>query len=444
MNDVIVVGAGLAGLMAARSLQRAGLKVQVLEARERVGGRVYSRMDDSVPHPIEYGAEFIEGPDSLSWRLLREAGAALVETAGETWSSQGGLHREDRFRAGVDELLPHLPRGGEDRSLLAALHEVAPGDTWREARRRVSAYVEGFDAAPVDEVSLRWFLEVEASEPGGQTAGQFHCLGGNDRLATHLAAELDGALHLGQVVRALRWAPGTVTVETGQGSFQARAALLTLPVGVWQAEAGEGAVTLTPELQGHRAAARRLRMGAVVKVTLHFQDRFWEDLRAGDDSLSRLKSLQTGGAVPSFWTRLPVHAPLLVAWAGGPAAEQLRVLGQAELRSVVLGELARALGLAPEVVGAQLTGWHFHDWGADPYARGAYSYVPAGALDARDALSAPVAGTLYFAGEATAGGGHTATMEGALLSGERAAREVLAQLRPGWGRGESGDHSGTL
>ncbi len=428
MTDVIVIGAGLAGLMAARTLRRAGLSVQVVEARERVGGRVYSRMDQEIPHPIEYGAEFIEGPDSLSWRLLREAGAALIETTGDSWSSHAGLRREDGIRVGLDEVLPHLPREGADVTLQRALETVVPGDTWREVRARVAQYVEGFDAAPVDEVSLRWFLEVEANEPGGQTSGQFHTLSGNDRLATHLAADLQGALHLGHVVREVRWAPGEVAVDTSRGPLHARAAVVTLPIGVWQAEAGEGAVTFAPDVPEHRAAARRLAMGSVVKVTLRFRDRFWEDLRADGASLFALKFLQTAEAVPTFWTRLPAHAPLLVAWAGGRAAEHLRALGEAELRSVVLESLARALNLPHTLVGAQVVGWHYHDWGADPYARGAYSFVPAGALEARDALSAPMANTLFFAGEATATAGHTATMEGALMSGERAAREVLAHL----------------
>lgn len=427
MADVIVIGAGLSGLMAARELQRAGLKAVVLEARDRPGGRVFSHPAASPVPPAEYGAEFIEGPDSLSWRLLREAGAALIEASGETWTARGTqLERRESFRAGVDEVLPHLPRGGEDRTLLAALEEVTPGDTWAGTRDLVKRYVEGFDAAPVDRVSLKWFLEVEASEPGGRNAGQFHTLGGNGGLAHHLARALGDALHLEQTVREVRWSRGHAEVVTGDRTWSARAVLLTLPVGVWQAREGEGAVRFVPDVPRYRAAADRLAMGAVVKVTLHFGDRFWEDLRAGDASLSGLKFLQTDGAVPTFWTRLPAHTPLLVAWAGGTAAEQLSRLSREELKAAVLGSLAQALHLPPAEVEAQLQGWHFHDWGTDPFSRGAYSYVPAGALDAREALGTPTEDTLFVAGEATAKGGHTATMEGALLSGQRAARQVLA------------------
>ncbi len=427
MADVIVIGAGLSGLMAARDVRRAGLDVRVLEARDRVGGRVFSRLDERAT-PIEYGAEFIEGPQSLSWQLLREANAALIGADGEAWSARGGaLRRQDTFRAGVDAALPHLPRGGPDRTLGAALREVVPGETWAETREGVRRYVEGFDAAPMDRVSLAWFLEVEASEPGGGGAGQFHTLDGNDRLAVHLAGALNGHVQLGQVAREVRWSPGRVEIETQRGVFAAPAAVVTLPVGVWQARGGQGAVRFAPDLPRHRAAADQLAMGAVVKLTLHFRDRFWEDVGAQDATLFKLKFLQTDGPVPTFWTRLPAHAPLVVAWAGGPVAERLSRLPHPELLDAALNSFADALGVARGEVRRQLLGWHLHDWQADPFSRGAYSYMPAGALTARDALRAPVQDTLFFAGEATAPGGHTATMEGALLSGRRAAREVLAQ-----------------
>lgn len=431
MIDVLVIGAGFAGLMAARELTRTGLTVRVLEARTRVGGRVHSRAVPGVTPPIEYGAEFMEGPGTLSWALLREAGAALVEADGDNWAAESGhLEQREAFRSGVDELLPHLPRGGPDRPLGEVLREIAPGDTWAGAREGVRRYVEGFNLSPVEHVSLHWFLEVEEGAPGGGAAGQYHTLGGNDAVAHHLAAELGGAVTLGAPVTALRWGPGEVTAVTPHGEFQARAAVLTVPIGVWQARGGEGAFTLDPDVPELRGAAGRLAMGSVLKAVLHFQDRFWEDLRAGEDALARLKFLQTDQAVPSFWTRMPAHTPLLVAWAGGPAAAELLQLPEAEQRRAVLDSLAAALGLPAEEVGAQLAGYHLHDWDADSYARGGYSYVPAGALDAREVLCTPVQHTLFVAGEATAGDGHTATMEGALRSGVRAAAQVHAALRP--------------
>lgn len=426
--DVVILGAGCAGLMAARTLQRAGRRVRVLEARSRVGGRVYSQMNPELPHPTEFGAEFVEGPGTHSWALLREGGAALVAADGQSWSVQDGqLTDQETFRAGVDLVLDKLPQGGEDRTLQAALEQTIPGPAWARERDLVRQYAEGFDASPVDRVSLRWFLEVEANQPGGGDEPQYHCLSGNDRIARVLAAGLGDAVQLDSVVRELHWSPGRAEAYTDRGRVVARAAVVTLPIGVWQAPAGaEGAVRFVPEVPEKRAAADRLAMGAVFKATLHFRDRFWEDLPAGQATLLDLKFLQTGGALPSFWTRLPVRAPLMVAWAGGPAAERLLAQSGPEQRATIIAELARALLVAPEVVEAQLTGWELHDWGRDPYARGAYSYVPVGALDARDVLAAPLAGTLYVAGEATARAGHTATMEGALLSGLRAAQEVLA------------------
>jgi monoamine oxidase len=185
------------------------------------------------------------------------------------------------------------------------------------------------------------------------------------------------------------------------------------------------------------AHARRMRMGTVVRATLVFSSRFWcdDDLAiARSDLATELKNLSflfTSQLTPTtWWTAMPENSPVITGWVGGPKAEMLQNRFRAggasgTLLTVWLRTLSRAFGMSERALNERLTSWHAHDWSADEHARGAYSYVPAGALDASDKMSMPVAGTLYFAGEHTDTSGHWGTVHGALRSGLRAARQVL-------------------
>jgi monoamine oxidase len=169
---------------------------------------------------------------------------------------------------------------------------------------------------------------------------------------------------------------------------------------------------------------KRLAAGPVIKVLLRFRSAFWEKLDRG--RYARAAFFHSPGAVfPTFWTTLPVRTPLLVAWAAGPKAERLAGANADRLIGEALASLRSIFG---EATGAERTleGAWVHDWQADPYARGAYSYVTTGGEGAREALAAPLSDTLFFAGEAADTAGDAGTVAGALRSGVRAAREVLA------------------
>jgi monoamine oxidase len=162
-----------------------------------------------------------------------------------------------------------------------------------------------------------------------------------------------------------------------------------------------------------------------VKLVLGFREPFWQEIGALDD----VRFLHAyDQPVPTWWTPADPSLPILTGWAGGPCATRLAGVGERELVDLAIGSLAHALGMSRRDVGARLESRHFHDWGSDPFARGAYTYVGVGGAEAHRTLAEPVAGTLYFAGEATCGEGFNATMEGAVRSGRRAAAELLAEL----------------
>lgn len=442
--DVLILGAGVAGLAAAQALAQAGRRVIVLEARDRIGGRVRTVHDPALPLPVELGAEFVHGLPQETWSIIRAARLPVYESMGENWWSDGGVLRpsDDRW-AQIDDLLRRMEQASSlDQSFESFIAPYRSDERWRTAAEYAAGYVEGFDAAWTDRISVGALLRERRALAQISSDRGFRLLSGYDSIAHWLAAGLDprtSEVRLNTVVSEVRWRPGEVVVAARSrlghplGPFHAACAVVTLPLGVLQAAPGaEGSVAFAPALPAKQDAINRLAMGQVIKVMLRFRKRFWEDERimaqGRNAPLEQLGFLLSRDAVlPTWWTASPVQAPLLVGWAGGPTAAKLARHGTQAIVSQALDALARVMGLPRATIEDQLDGWHLHDWQADPFARGAYSYAPVGGLDASDALAAPEAGTLFFAGEATVGDGNGATVHGAIASGQRAAREVIAR-----------------
>lgn len=440
-QDVIVIGAGAAGLAAAASLGRAGHSVLVLEARDRIGGRICSRSEPGLAVPIELGADIHgDSPETHDW--LRTAGAAAIDTSGEHWSLIDG-----RLQQRTEGLLEQVRAALESADVLSkpdtSLEAFLTGDGGRtlsdEARSMARAFVSGFDAADPERVSIHSVAD-EWRAGGMLDASQSRPQGGYGSLLLALGAALDPArvhVRLQSIVTDVRWGHGSVEVK-GQSLGQpfratARKAVITVPLGVLKLPAGApGAIRFTPPLEAKRAAVDRLLSGPVLKVMLHFRRAFWEVQDRGryvDASFFHAP----GKIFPTFWTTLPVRTSLLNAWVGGPSAERLCELSdEAIIRHAMdcVGEVfsgSRGGSDAPEVQAA-----YVHNWTRDPHARGAYSYVAIGGGNARELLATPLDGTLFFAGEATDTTGDPATVTGALRSGARAALEVdrLLEGRP--------------
>ena len=199
-------------------------------------------------------------------------------------------------------------------------------------------------------------------------------------------------------------------------------AVITIPLGVLQAQT----IEFVPRPTEVLIQADRLKMGAVVRMTFVFKQKFW------DPGLSFL--FAPAESPSTWWTPALRHAPLLTAWAGGPRAERLLELITADgdasaLCDLSLSTLAKIFALPLSDIRQMLSSWHFHNWQSDEYARGAYSYVQVGALDAPEKIRMPVEGTLYFAGEHTDVTGHWGTVHAALAAGAAAAKQIMAQGR---------------
>ncbi|HKK09023.1 MAG TPA: NAD(P)/FAD-dependent oxidoreductase [Gemmatimonadota bacterium] len=414
---VAVLGAGVAGLAAAAELAVAGQEVVVLEARDRVGGRIHTVRPDPTGRPVELGAEFIHGePPSLAL-LAREAGLEVREAGGDLRELEAGrLRAPGGTDPGMEALFAGLAEARADESATDVAARVLPGPDQEAARRRAMAFVEGFHAA-----DPRWVAARSLAGAGPAEAERsFRLPGGYDAVPRHLrdAAEAAGAeIVLEAPATRVDWSPGSVTVQAGGRPYRAGRLLVTLPLGVLHAPSGmPGAVRFEPDPARIRRAVERLAMGAAVRVVL----RLSSALPAGLPGFV----IGLGGDVPVWWS-VPDDPPQLVGWAGGPPARRLAGRREEYVVERALDSLATLPDLRRADVESRLVEAHTHDWMSDPYSRGAYSYVPVGGLGASGELARPVEDTLYLAGEALAEGPARGTVHGALDSGRRAARRIL-------------------
>jgi monoamine oxidase len=426
--DVAVIGAGAAGLCAAAELCTAGRSVLLLEARERIGGRIDTRYEAGLALPIELGAEFIHGDAPVTRELLRRARLLAVDTSGRRAGRRGdGQPVSGSEFEQARQLLQQAQRLSEDQSVEQFLSTELTAPAQQPLARFVRMMVEGFDAADPRRASVK---AIAAEWDGDSLQGQARPLGGYGPLLGALALQLDPArsrLRLGATVQAVEWGGAAVriTARGGQGEFsvQAATAVIALPVSILQLPSGaDGAVRFDPPLREKRAALQSLAVGPVIKLILQFRRPFWE--RWQDGAFTDAGFLHApDAAFPTLWTSLPFRAPLLTAWVGGPRAQHLQTRGRDELIELALGSAQQALGF-PDSLHAELVAAHLHDWGGDPYARGAYSYIGVGGAEAPRQLAQPLAERLYFAGEA-ADPDSSGTVEAALQSGRRAARALL-------------------
>ena len=428
--DVAVIGAGMAGMVAARALGERGVRVVVLEARERVGGRIFTRHEHG--QDVELGAEFLHGRAPELFALVDEVGADAAERDGamlrEEWG--GGLAEDDPQDEAMFEPLTTLEdHSGED---ITFAEWLAQSGVPEEERGALLGYVEGFNAADARRIGVKALGVQQKAEDAIEGDRAWHVRGGYAQLPKYLerrVKELGGEIRLGCEVKVVRWSAGEVELETPRGLVRAKKCVVTLPLGVLQRVNREGGMKLQPE-PAAIAQARRMDMGHVVRFTMVFRERWWERSKAvSQEALKKLSFLFTMTRLPSVWwtTRLE-NSTMLTGWVGGPRAKALEGKSAGELGREACATLAEVFGVGEDVVRASLIETFTHDWSHDEFACGAYSYVPAGAIDAPAAMAQPELGTMFFSGEHTDVTGHWGTVHAAMRSGLRATEQVLGEL----------------
>ena len=429
--DVVIIGAGVSGLSAASELRKSGLSILILEARDHIGGRVWTRHEPGLSAPVELGAEFIHGRVPQAFELLHEVGKAALDTSGAHWTLRDGelvQNTEDLFGEIQNALERSKILEKPDVTFQSWLDGSDQYGLSREAATMAKAFVEGFDAADPARVSAQ-SIAAEWAEGGMLDSPQFRPLGGYSSVLSALAGSLERAniqLQLQTIVAAVRWKRGAVEIDVTRFdktfTVKAQTAIVTLPLGVLQA----GSVQFSPDLAAKQRALEGLAFGPVLKLSLRFRTAFWEEIDGGKYAgAAFFHSADT--AFPTFWTSLPLRSPLMTAWIAGPKAAQLSTQEMPHIIGKALESLSTVFGgQSPDLFGLEAA--YLHNWQTDPFARGAYSYIAAGGSDARSALAAPLEDTLFFAGEAT-DEDEGSTVTGALQSGARVAKEIARKFK---------------
>jgi len=427
--DTIVIGAGVSGLTAARLLARAGRRVVVLEARDRVGGRVWSDRADGLV--TDLGASWIHGVTDSPVAAAAEAfgmrtaeftvGGYQPDSRPIAYYGPDGERLADasarRFVADIHAV---------DATLLDVVAASAPDASYRDVTEAALAR-QAWDAERTQRV--REYLEHRSEEQYGAWIEDLAAHGldddsidgdevvfpdGYDRLPEHLADGLD--VRLEHVVSRVRWSAGRVEVTSDRASFAADTVVVTVPVGVLKSDAFVIEPPLPEPVTG---ALARLEMNAFEKVFLRFPTKFWDD---------GVYAIRQQGPESRWWHSwydlTALHGtPTLLTFAAGPAAVETRDWQDRRVVDSVLAQLTRLYGDRVE----QPTHVHRTDWQGDPFARGSYAYMTVGSTTAdHDDLATPVGGVLHLAGEAT-WTDDPATVPAAMLSGHRAASNILGR-----------------
>ncbi len=419
--NVLVLGAGIAGLAAARTLEKQGLSVIILEARTRIGGRMWT--DHSLGMPLDLGASWIHGvKKNPIAELVKEFGIKTVPTDYENFSIfdldgrelsiEDKTEMEDLFNSIYAQVAEMQENTDEDMSLQQAFDQVLA------ERSLLAGKLRG----------LKFYIQAETSlEYGADPADlslwnwdQDHELGGNEvvfpggynQITDGLAKGLD--IRLGEIVQAVRYGTDGVDVETASGTFGADKVIVTFPLGVLK----QGSVTFDPPLpESKQSAIDRLDMGVLNKVYLKFPEVFWDEEIEGFGYMGEVL-----GEWNNWMSFVPyIGKPVLMAFHGGAKGFALEKLSDEEIISGAMKTLRTIYGdEIPEPEGYVIT-----RWGRDPFALGSYSHIPPFASgDDLDALFEPVDDVLYFAGEATHRS-FPSTVHGAYLSGVAAAQEII-------------------
>ena len=417
--STLVIGAGMAGLAAAKTLQNAGETVTVLEAKDRIGGRTYTNREFA-DFGVEFGAEFVHGDKVALWELIDELGLATLH-----WEKQADslVRLESGELLSMKEARRTQPDFDITRTWNLPAVDPLPNEDWRSYLTRIGfsrdqlRYVKRSFANAAGEnmrfLSAKAMLASIHDNSGESGLGDYRILEGYDTLINHLAETLD--IHTNDPVVGIDWRDG-VHIDTLSGDFnyEADAAIITIPLGVLRS----GGVTFTPELPAAKQTALGgLKMGPIIKLIYAFEEPPTE---------AHISALYSRLNPPMWWSPSFGQKTELFVWTAfvsGNDAIDLLTMGEEEALRYALNTLRLELdkpNLTP--VKTQLVNWL-----DDPYTRGGYSFVLPGHEGARDILAAPTP-PLYWAGEATAPEHRSATAHGAFLSGRRAAAERLGQL----------------
>ncbi len=425
--EIVIIGAGAAGLMAACELSKAGKKVLILEAQNRIGGRIHTLSGNNFTAPVDLGAEFVHGNLPETKRILKESGIKYSEVRGKMISVNDS---RENFSAGWGLVEEKLKEVKEDMSITDFLDTYFKDEKYAGLKSSIRGFAEGYDTADISKASVIAFRNEWLSDEDSE---QYRIDGGYGKLMDYLLAESKAKgcmVQLSSVVKEVRWEQGKakITIEDGK-KFIANKVIITVPLGVLKAGKNLKAhINFIPNILPQLHAAEKLGYGCVIKILFEFDESLWnnkETQKRIGVNLDKAGFIFSGEPVPTWWTQYPKESNLLTGWMGGHRAELLKSADEKTIYDKAIQSLTRIFKMNEKDLERKIRAHKIINWTADPFALGSYSYITINSNEARKLLNEPVKDTLYFAGEALYEGPEMGTVEAALASGLKAAKIIL-------------------
>lgn len=425
LYDVIIIGAGASGLIAAYELSLTGRKVAVLEARARLGGRIHTIANKKFSIPVESGAEFIHGNLKLTKTLLKQAGISFSEVKGELWQKKSGeLSRQEDFIEDYTDLEKKFKLLKDDLPVAAFIEKYLTDDKYEELRFTLKNYVEGYYAAELSKASTYALCE----ELNTSDEEQYRIDGGYSQLMCYLAqqSEEHGCIfYYSHVAEKINWGENKTEVVTQSGTFHSAKVLITVPLGVLQ----QDKIQFNPGIPEKINAIKELGFGPVIKVILEFREAFWKSKEyTRNQDLSKLSFLFSRQEIPTWWTSFPQESTILTGWIAGPRAEAMKNSTKEEILQKSLISLQLIFDLEIRFLEQNLKEWDVFNWAIDKFNLGGYAYEVVNGPYFRKIVKEPIYDSIYFAGEALFEGPEIGTVEAALVSGRDTAHTIIASF----------------
>ena len=415
-GNVIIVGGGIAGLMCARELLNAGNIVTILEASDRLGGRIHTLHHPAFKEPVEKGVEFIHGNLPLTIQLLNEADIEYKPVRGEMVRCVNGEWKtQDDFAVGWDEVIRKMNDVRDDMTMNEFLEINFSDERYIGLRRSVLRFAEGFDLADPSKASVLALREEWMGEEGEQ----YRIPAGFDQLINYMnkqCLELGGVIHTSSAVTEIKWQKNDVIAKAGNQTYYGNKAIITIPLGSLQKKP----IVFQPTISSHVEAATKIGFGTVVKILMEFKEPFWKEKK------KNLGFLFTNEIIPTWWTQLPSSYPLLTGWAGGPQAWPLQEKDESAILELGLQSLSNVFQMPVDDLRQLLSATLVANWNNDPFTNGAYSYSFVGSTKAQELFNTPIEKTIFFAGEAFYDGPSRGTVEAALVSAKNVVDRIMS------------------
>jgi monoamine oxidase len=419
--EVLIIGAGAAGLAAAAKLSENGFRITILEARDRIGGRIFTYPGTEFSTVVEGGAEFIHGKLKTTLALLNTFKINYNSTAGNWYRVKNGeVEKMDAFIENYKLLEKHLKEMKEDLSVNDFLNFHFPAEEHTAFKESVINFVEGYDAADASRASTLNFKEEWLKDDDDQ---QYRIEGGYTRLMEALQTSVTshgGRIHLNAVVKEIRWNKKNAVVVTHDNKkFTASKIVVTVPPPLLYDGRRKAGINFSPPLANISTAASETGYGTVIKIAMEFSEKFWKN-----PGFKKAGWILSDEQIPTWWTQLPAENMLLTGWIAGPKAEKLSTESDDSIIKIALQSLSSIFKIPVSNLKSMITASKVFNWRSDPYAVGAYSYATLNRLKNIHILNQPVEDILYFAGEALEQD-NSGTVEAALCSGFKVANKIL-------------------